>query len=1194
MPRLMLKLLGPLQAVLEEQPLVGFRSDKARALLVFLAVESGRPHARDALAALLWPDYSNTAALTSLRVALANLRQLLDTPAARPSILSPLFLLITRETVQFNPTADAWLDVVALARLLEGHPTLSALEQAVGLCRGPFLEGFSIGHSAAFDEWLLFKREQFNRQTLLALHHLTGAYLAQHQYSQAEDGARRQLALDPWDERAYRQLRLSLALSGRGSDALSEYETCRRLLARELGVAPARETTDLRNSIQADILPEVLACPNGITDGPDPFFGRAYELATLDTHLALALANHGGVVFVTGEAGVGKTTLVHEFARRAMAAQRSAVVAGGKCSSLIGLDDPYLPFREVVQMLTGDIEIERSGGGITLEHAQRLWDLVPTAVEALIESAPGLVNRFVDADTVALRVEAAAKANGRATTTAGCATLAERVRRQAQRNTDAASLERTDLFEQVTAFLRALARHHPLILLLDDLQWADNGSINLLFHLARYLAGSRILIVALYRREDVALGRDGGRHPLAAVAHELRREFGDIELDLDRASGQLFIDALLDSEPNRLDETFRDTLYHHTEGHALFAVELLRSLQANGGLERDEAGNWVEGAALDWETLPARVEAVIAEHIGRLPADVQATLSAASVEGEEFAAEVVAQVRDLEERELKAQLVYASSHDYQLLRSHSTERVNGRRLFRYRFRHRLFWQYLYNQIDEVERVRLHEAVGLALESLYTATQDQLMGRAPQLAWHFEEAGLYDKAVSYRRVAGDQAMSLSAWEEAVAHYTRALALLATLPASPARAEQEAGVRLALATPLYVTRGWGGPEVRSALTRAYELSQTTGASPQLVATLLALIFVYIGQGEAQKALALGQELLHLAEQAEDGLSLAAAHQAIGLTLSLSGEIEAARTHLVQALALYDNEPEAPPLLIGVDQKVSCLTWLAWTLWPLGYANRAAECGRAALARARELDESATLAFALALDGAMFHTFRGEPEAAQACQEELLRLAQDKGLVTFQVLAAITQGFSRVERGQIEGGIAQIQQGAAAWQAMGTVALRVLQMIVLIRAYRAAGQIEQARRVVTEELTLVERNGLHYGEAKLWRLKGELLLSGENVDETAAEACFYRAITIAQRQGARLWELRAIISLVRLWQRQGRHEDARQRLAAIYGWFSEGFETSDLIEARALLEELTHSLSGQSKVAQGIVGDLDGIEP
>ncbi|MFN8485235.1 MAG: hypothetical protein U0768_19530 [Anaerolineae bacterium] len=149
--------------------------------------------------------------------------------------------------------------------------------------------------------------------------------------------------------------------------------------------------------------------------------------------------------------------------------------------------------------------------------------------------------------------------------------------------------------------------------------------------------------------------------------------------------------------------------------------------------------------------------------------------------------------------------------------------------------------------------------------------------------------------------------------------------------------------------------------------------------------------------------------------------------------------------------------------------------------------------------------------------------------------------------------------------------------AWQAMGTVALRVLQMIVLIRAYRAACQIEQARRVVAEELTLVERNGLHYGEAKLWRLKGELLLYGENVDETAAEACFHRAITIAQRQGARLWELRATISLARLWQRQGRGEEARQILAAILGWFSEGFETADLIEARALLAELTHSVFG-----------------
>ncbi len=1174
MSRLAVSLLGPFRAALEGRPLLGFRSDKARALLVYLAVEADRPHAREALAGLLWPDYPNATALTYLRSTLSNLRHLLADFPAHPAAPDP-FLLITRQTVQLNPQADVWLDTVALARLLDGQPGLNGLEQAAALCRGPVLEGFSVSDAAGFDEWLLFKREQYNRLALAALYRLSAVYIAHGQYTQAQAAARRQLALDPWDEAAHRQLMVSLALDNQAGAALAHYETCRRALLRDLGVAPARETTQLRDSIQNGTLQDALQALKGDARLAAPFVVREPELAGLDRHLDLALAGAGRVVFVTGEAGSGKTTLMREFARRAIAAHRSAASASGKCSSSIGLGDPYLPFREVVQMLTGDVEPRQTGADITPEYIQRLWAVAPTAVQNLLDSAPELVNRFVPGEALALRVETVTRVDGRGAAPER-APLADRVRRQADRNRRSATLEQWNLFEQVTAFLRSLARQHPLILLLDDLQWADNGSISMLFHLGRSLAGSRILIVGAYRPEDVALGRDGRRHPLAAVVHELQRDFGDIEVDLNLAEGRAFIDSLVDSEPNRLGEAFRETLYRHTEGHALFAVELMTSLREHGGLARNAAGEWVEGETLNWEAVPARVDAIVAERIERLPAETQSLLGAASVEGEEFTGEVVGYVQGLGERELQALLSHALSHDAHLIRSGGLQRIEGHRLSHYRFRHHLFWQHLYSGLDELERLRLHEAVGTALEALYAPNADPLVSRAPELAWHFEEAGLTDKAVHYRHMAGDQAMRLAAHEDAIAHYMRALALLDTLPASAARIEREAALRVALSTPLTIIHGWGGPEMSGALTRAYELAQAVGAWPQLVATLLGLASAYVGQGEAGKALALAEELRRLAEQAEDVLALAAAYHMIGLTLMFSGDFRAARDRLEQALSLYDSQPLAPPLLMGVDQKVACLTWLAWVLWPLGYPDQAAEHSRAALARARGLGQPTTLAFALAMDGALFHTFRRELDAAQAYQEELLRVTENKGLVIFQVLAMIVQGSRRAEQGQVEAGIEQILQGAATWEAMGTTALRVLQLIVLIRAYRAAGHVEEALRIVAQALPLAERGGLRYGEAKLWRLRGELLLSGENVDETAAEACFQRAIAIARQQGARLWELRASVSLARLWQRQARGDDARALLAAIHGWFSEGFDTPDLTEARTLLDELTPSFA------------------
>jgi predicted ATPase len=223
---------------------------------------------------------------------------------------------------------------------------------------------------------------------------------------------------------------------------------------------------------------------------------------------------------------------------------------------------------------------------------------------------------------------------------------------------------------------------------LDDLQWADSGSINLLFHLVRQLKDSRLLLVGTYRPDDIAIGRDGGRHPLEPILNELKRYNGDIVMDLSQSElkeGRSFVDALVDSEPNHLDRSFRDELYDHTGGQPLFTTELLRSLQERGDLFKDEDGNWIQGERLDWNTLPARVEGVIGERIGRLPADLRETLTIASVYGEEFTAQVVGRVQKVDERELIRNLSRELDKRYRLVIEQDEVRISKLYLSQYHF-----------------------------------------------------------------------------------------------------------------------------------------------------------------------------------------------------------------------------------------------------------------------------------------------------------------------------------------------------------------------------------------------------------------------------------------------------------------------------------------------------------------------------
>ena len=295
-----------------------------------------------------------------------------------------------------------------------------------------------------------------------------------------------------------------------------------------------------------------------------------------------------------------------------------------------------------------------------------------------------------------------------------------------------------------------------MLLFVDDVQWIDAASLNLLFHLGRNLEDSRILLLVAYRPDDVALGRDGCRHPLEAVVNELQRRHGESRIDLDQAmqtEGQVFVEAFLDTERNRLGAAFRNTLYSRTGGHPLFVIELLRSMQTQGDLVQDAEGYWIEGPKLDWDALPARVEAVIQEHVDRLAPDLREVLEIASVEGEVFTAQVVAHVRGSAERQLLRQLSQDLQKRHRLVQEQGEVALGATHLSRYQFAHALYQQYLYDRLGQAERRLLNGDVAAAMLELYGPNADEI---AVQLAHHYQEAGRRKKAVPYLLSAGDRA------------------------------------------------------------------------------------------------------------------------------------------------------------------------------------------------------------------------------------------------------------------------------------------------------------------------------------------------------------------------------------------------------------------------------------------------------
>jgi len=485
----------------------------------------------------------------------------------------------------------------------------------------------------------------------------------------------------------------------------------------------------------------------------------------------------------------------------------------------------------------------------------------------------------------------------------------------------------------------------------------------------------------------------------------------------------------------------------------------------------------------------------------------------------------------------------------------------------YVFRHALIQDAAYQSLLKSTRQQYHQRLAQVLEARFPATVET----QPELvAQHYTAAGCAEQAVRYWQRAGQHARDRSAHLEAISHFTTAIELLRSLPETPVRTQHALTVHIALGAAYQMAKGLAAPEVEHAYTQAYALCQQVGETPELAPVLYGLWRFYTVRLQLHTAREIGDTLLGLAQQAHDPGLVVITHNVLGVTRLYLGVLPAARQHLEAGIARYTPAlRQAPAFRIGHDPGVACRVHAALTLWLLGYPAQALGHIHAALTLAHALRHPSSLAFARRW-AAHVSQLRRDVRAVYEHAEAVVALATEQGFPLWAAMGTSLRGWALARQGQGEQGLAQVRQGMAAFRATGAALSVPYLCTVLAEVCDPLGHTEDGLRALVEARTLVEQHEERYWEAEVDRLRGVVLLRQAVAPQAEAEAWLQRALATARQQQAKSLELRAATSLARLWQQQGKWAEAHALLAPVYGWFTEGFDTADLQEAQALLEE------------------------
>jgi class 3 adenylate cyclase/predicted ATPase len=857
------------------------------------------------------------------------------------------------------------------------------------------------------------------------------------------------------------------------------------------------------------------AASHGLT----PFVGREDELHLLMSRWQRTLNGHGQVVLIIGEAGIGKSRMVQQFHERITGTPHTWIEGA---AVPFYQNTPFYPVTEALWQLVleqilnrfGDQHRQLHGRPAQQHKAEKLTD------EHVFQLESGLASAGLNPAEALPLIVPLLNLSLPATCTQSALSPEQQRRR---------------LLATLIDWLLGAARIQPMAMVLEDLHWADASSLELIQLIAEQGAASGLLLLITARPEFRA------EWPLRA--HHM-------QITLNRLDARNVREMIAQvAAQNALADETLDAVVERTSGVPLFIEELTRAVLENGE------------ARFSGREIPVTLHDSLMARLDRLRS-AKEVLQIGSVIGSEFSYELLRAVHSLSDTDLQRELHVLTDADLLHVRGIAPEA-------NYQFKHALIRDVAYDALLKSRRKELHGMVARAINEKMDSFKE---GQPEVLARHWTEAGQFDLALAEWSRAANAAEQRNAFREAQGSYRQALVLVEKLADDRQRAHQELQLQLSLGVSLIATDGYSAPAVEKAYGRARELCQHFGDDAQLAPILGGLWQFHGSRAESQTVREIGEQLLAIAKTTYDQAIELEAQDALGQAFYTLGELDQARRHFERALELYnpDNHREVTLLCGGEDPGVASRNFLAFILWMCGYPDQAIRMGQQAIALAEKLHHPLSMAHTLSMSSAMHLWERGTLSEAQA--SALLRLADEHGLAGYFAFGTVLHGAAVAGQAGREA-TTSMREGLTAWKATGAVLCCPILLGFLAQACKETSLVEEGLEALNEAFTIIAKTAERYYEAELYRLQGELLLLRDGDSDTAQpRTCFERAIQIAQSQRAKSWELRATASLARLLDSHGRREEARTMLAKIYNWFTEGFDTADLKEAKALLQELS----------------------
>lgn len=889
-------------------------------------------------------------------------------------------------------------------------------------------------------------------------------------------------------------------------------ETAHRRGYRFIGEIDAREeTAALRQQSTAGSV--TTSTRSHAIDLAAAFVGREHSLSRMHVWLEQARGGECQVVFVTGEAGIGKTTLLETFAR-SIGADRTVRVCSGQCLAQYGMSEAYLPVLDAIRQLCREDE--------------QVVDVLRAHAPMWLMQMPSLVT------------SADRELFGR----------------------EALGVTRERMLREMGEVLDALTAQSVLVLVLEDLHWSDFSTLDLISYLARRRRATHLMVVGTYRPADLI----ANSHPLKTVKQELVAKRQCEELPLEYLTKEAVGQHLALRFPvNHFPADLVALIHERTEGSPLFMVHTIEHLIAERLIEPHEEG-WQMTAPIDTVKVgvPDSIRQLIETQVDRLETRDQRILEAASVAGTEFSADAVSAALgdDLADVEARCEEL---GRRHEFIRECGAQILpNGCAAGRFGFVHAVYRHVLYDRTSASRRIQLHRRVGIRGEELYGDHANEI---AAELAMHFEQANDYERAARYFQLAAVNALQRSAYREAIDTSRRGLELLTTLADTDQRALQELRLQLTLGVPLIATEGYAAPDVGTVYAKAHVLCERLGMAPEASQVLWGLWTFHTLKAELSTALGRAGDLLRLAERVPYPNVAMRGHWAMEITSTHQGNFRRALEQFEKALSLYDpGRDDGDPLVNALNPGVAMRSFAGWCLWFMGKPDRALVPIREAVALARNLSEPHGLAHAHVFAAVLYQLRRERPMAREHA-DAALNLAAEHGLVFYGAMAQIVRGWSLIGQGDDDHAAEQIRQGLAAWRSTGAELMRPHFLALLAEACPPTGRGDPGLDILDDALALAESTGERMYEAEVCRMRGERLLRAGG-DVKAAEACFEQSIAIARRQAALSLELRAATSLARLHRDRAGQVQPQDVILPVYERFEEGFDTLDLRDARDLV--------------------------